>query len=154
MSGRNSSLWGWWGTGTCCPDKLQKKCPFFQSVSIVQLQFMFHLNWIIAVCAEMAALGTGAEELCCVLARIYHPGTACCNSIVVRKKKQHLMLLSICCVMNMLWFICSMGKSGSDEFKDYVSTSGVNSISPGEYCDKKWGKTPPFHVKYLQWKKK
>lgn len=43
-----------------------------------------------------------------------------------------------------------MGKSGSDEFKDYVSASGANPISPGEYCDKKWGKNPLFHVKYLQ----
>lgn len=51
--------------------------------------------------------------------------TACCNSTVVRKKKQHLTL--ICFVRNILGFICSMSKSGSDEFKYYVRASGANT---------------------------
>lgn len=48
--------------------QLWKKCASFQSFSIVQLQLILHLTWILSVCAEMAALGTEAE-LCCVLAR-------------------------------------------------------------------------------------
>lgn len=125
--------------GTGCPEKLWKKYPSFQSVSIVQLHFVLHLNWVISVCAEMAALGTGAE-LCCVLARIYHHGVHAVIPLLWEKSNNNLKLLSICCVMKMVWFICSMGKSGCDEFKDYVSASGAYTISPGEYCDKKWGK--------------